>query len=67
MTTAATASPGLPTIGRLGCWLPVRHSVAFQSASAAHEQLEYLDAHATGAQLGNGLGGHKGCLVLGRG
>ena len=38
-----------------------------QSAGAAQEQIDYLNAHAAGTQLGNGLGGHSGCLVLGRG
>jgi PAP2 superfamily len=35
--------------------------------SAAPEQIEYLNAHGSDTQLGNGLGGHNGCLVLGRG
>jgi hypothetical protein len=35
--------------------------------SVAPERIEFLNAHGTGTQLGNGLGGHNGCLVLGRG
>ncbi len=34
MTTAAIASPGLRTIGRLGCWLSVRHSLRVEAAGA---------------------------------
>jgi PAP2 superfamily len=34
MTTAAIASPRLGTIGRLGCWLSVRHSLRVEAAAA---------------------------------
>jgi hypothetical protein len=34
MTTAAIGSPGLRTIGRLGCWLSVRHSLRVEAAAA---------------------------------
>jgi hypothetical protein len=34
MTTAAIASPGLRTIGRLGSWLSVRHSLRVEAAGA---------------------------------
>ena len=39
---------------------------ALQSAGVARA-IEYLNAHGTGTQLGKGLAGHNGCLVLGRG
>ena len=34
MTTAALASPGLRTIGRLGWWLSVRHLLRVEAAGA---------------------------------
>jgi hypothetical protein len=37
------------------------------SAGAAPELIEYLNGHGTCTQRGNGLAGHNGCLVLGRG
>jgi hypothetical protein len=34
MTTAAIRSPTTRTVGRLGCWLSVRHSLRAEAAGA---------------------------------
>jgi hypothetical protein len=71
MTTAAIRSPRIRTGGRLGCWLSVRHSLRAEAAGALTLYGLYELARglvgADSTRLGNGLGGHNGCLVLGRG
>ena len=71
MTTAAIRSPRIRTVGRLGCWLSVRHSLRAEAAAALTLYGRYELARglvgADRTRLGNGLGGHYGCLVLGRG
>ena len=34
MTTAAISSPSMRTVGRLGAWLSVRHSLRIEAAGA---------------------------------
>jgi hypothetical protein len=34
MTTAAIRSPRIRTVGRLGCWMAVRHSLRAEAAGA---------------------------------
>ena len=71
MTTAAIRSPSIRTVGPLGCWLSVRHSLRAAAVGALTPYGLYeLAPGLVGAdriRLGNGLGGHYGCLVLGRG
>jgi hypothetical protein len=71
MTTAAIRSPRIRTVGRLGCRLSVRHSLRVQATGALTLYGLYELARglvgADSTRLGNGRGGHDGCLVLGRG
>ena len=71
MTTAPIGSPGIRTVRGLGCWLSVRHSLRAAAVGALTPYGLYeLAPGLVGAdrtRLGSGLGGHYGCLVLGRG
>ena len=58
-----------PLVAGLAALLIRRPATTWLAAlwSGATERIEFLNAHGTGTQLGDGLGSHNGCLVLGRG